>query len=111
MYKAAATIFAHQYGKEAALKHGFRASEIHEGGFQAVQAGMSDKGAMEVMAMNIGWNLSYLNQGLMSQMQADPKDELNFCFTSTQETNKDLLKLADVSKFMTGGFQSENFAS
>lgn len=111
MYKAAATMFAHQYGKEAALKHGFRASEIHEGGFQAVKAGMADKGAMEVMAKTIGYNLSFLNQGLMSQMQADPKDEQNFCFTSTEETNKEILKLADVSNFMAGGFQSENFAS
>ena len=57
MYKAA-TLLAHMYGKEEALKHGFRASQIHEGGFQAVKAAES---SLEDMAMTVGHNLAYLN--------------------------------------------------
>ncbi len=63
------------------------------------------------MALSIGNNLQYLNYGIMSQMQANPDDEENFCYKSTAETNKELLKLADISKYLLGGFNSTNFAS
>ena len=63
------------------------------------------------MALSIGNNLQYLNYGIMSQMQANPDDEKNFCYKSTAETNKELLKLADISKYLLGGFNSTNFAS
>ena len=76
MYRAA-TIFAHMYGKEEALKHGFRANQIHEGGFQAVMATASP---LEDIAMNLGHNLAYLNLGTMSYMQANPDDKKNFCY-------------------------------
>ena len=63
------------------------------------------------MALSIGNNLAYLNEGIMSQMQANPKDEENFCFISTAETNKELLKLAEISEYLLGGFDSTIFAS
>ena len=63
------------------------------------------------MALSIGNNLAYLNQGIMSQMQANPNDEVNFCYKSTVATNAELIKLADISKYLLGGFNSTNFAS
>lgn len=107
MYRAA-TIFAHMYGKEEALKHGFRASQIHEGGFQAVMATASP---LEDIAMNLGHNLAYLNLGMMSYMQANPDDKKNFCYQSTEATNADLLLLFDIGDYMVGGFNSNNFAN
>jgi hypothetical protein len=47
----------------------------------------------------------------MSQMQANPDDTVNFCYTSTKDTNAELVKLADISKYLLGGFNSTNFAS
>ena len=47
----------------------------------------------------------------MSQMQANPDDTVNFCYKSTEATNAELIKLADISKYLLGGFNSTNFAS
>ena len=44
-------------------------------------------------------------------MQANPDDKTNFCYKSTEETNKDLRKLFNIGAYMYGGFDTTNFAS
>ena len=99
------------YGKDAAIEYGFNESEINVGGYDAVMDSMSKASALETMALSMGNNLAYLNKGIMSQMQANPDDTVNFCYTSTKDTNAELVKLADISKYLLGGFNSTNFAS
>jgi len=61
------------------------------------------------LAIAIGYNVANFNKGLMSQMQNDPDDTTNDCFSGTEATNAELLVMADFAEYTLGGFDVATF--
>ena len=99
----AAAIFARIYGDDLAKRVGFNLNHPR------LRQDADDVSDLSARALLIGTNLVNLNTGLMSQMQADPSDTDNDCFTNTAAANAEMLILADFEAYVLGGFNSGEF--
>merc|ERR1712038_158826 len=100
----AAAIFGRIYGEDMAKRVGFWMEHPR------LRQSADDVSAMSELALTWGTNLANLNKGMMSQMQADPSDTDNDCYTNTVATNAELLILADFESYVLGGFDAGTFA-
>ena len=95
----AARIFASIYGVQEAQKHfNFTEEDLNLAASTSVE-GINKLGA------DLSAFLSKLNKGMMGQMQANPTDTLNDCYTTTTAYNVLLLKAFDFTDatVYTGG--------
>ena len=100
----AAAIFANMYGHDMATRMGFDMKH------PKLRQSADDVSQMSELALEWGTKLAYLNKGMMSQMQADPADTDNDCYTNTLATNAEILILVDFESYVLGGFDAGTFA-
>ena len=96
----AAKLFIELYGADIARRHGIRATDDE---LNNLQTSTSLTG-IDKLASDFSSFGTKINKGMMAEMQSDPSDTTNDCYTTTAATNLLILEMFDFTSFTTGSF-------
>lgn len=97
----AARMFTQLYGVEIARRNGINVT--HEE-FSELATSASSLSGYNKLAADVSDFGSKLNKGMMAEMQANPTDTENDCFTTTSANNLLILDMFDFTAYTTASF-------
>ena len=103
----AAKLFIELYGADIARRHGIKVTDDQLNNLQT----SSTLTGINKLAADFSSFGTKINKGMMAEMQADPSDTDNDCYTVTAETNLLILDMFDFASYTTGSFDFGIFLS